>query len=91
MFEMIPDNHMNLKKIMNQLDVFIDSAKSKQIKKHDKMVKIINSLEGKKAELKKQLKQEAEKGKGRKKLYHLCQEYKVVLKLLRKAKNHTFL
>jgi len=79
---------MKIKKAMEQLDVFFDLSKKKQNKKCDKLKKIILSLEEKKSDIKKQLKRESRKDKNSKECYELCKEFKVILKLIKKAKNH---
>lgn len=79
---------MKIKELVDKLDEFFDLSKKKQKKKHDKLLKIISSLEEKKAELKKELKKEGEKDISGDEYYNLCKEFKVVSKLIRKAKKH---
>ena len=77
---------MGIKKILNQLDDFFDLSKKKQKKKHEKLEKIINSLEEKKAANKKEMRINVKKGRASKKNYHLCKEFKVLSRLIYKAK-----
>ncbi len=77
---------MGIKKILNQLDDFFDLSKKKQKKKHEKLEKIINSLEEKKAAIKQEMKSNVKKGRTSKKIYHLCKEFKVLSRLIYKAK-----
>ena len=77
---------MGIKKILNQLDDFFDLSKKKQKKKHEKLEKIIHSLEEKKAEIKTKIMNNDKKGRSSKKNYHLCKEFKVLSRLIYKAK-----
>lgn len=77
---------MGIKKLLNQLDDFFDQSKQKQKKKSEKLSKIIKSLEEKKSELKSKIKIESGKCKKSKESYNLCKEFKVLSKMLGKAK-----
>ncbi|MDX2504445.1 MAG: hypothetical protein QNL62_08215 [Gammaproteobacteria bacterium] len=79
---------MSIKEMMEQLDDFFDLSKKKQSKKHDKLLKIINSLEEKKSEIKEKIITDCKKDKNSKKTYNLCKEFKVISKLIKKAKKH---
>jgi hypothetical protein len=79
---------MNLNKLVNSLEEFFDLSGKKQKKKRDKLIKIINKLENKKANLKKQVQKESKNHKGSKQAQSLCREFKVVTKLLKKATKH---
>ena len=80
--------NMKIKKAMEQLDDFFDLSKKKQNKRCDKLTKIILSLEEKKSDIKNQLKRETRKDKKSNECYELCKEFKVILKLIKKAKKH---
>ena len=77
---------MSIKKLLERLDDFFDQSKKKQKKKSDKLALIIKSLEEKKSELKKEMKTEAQINKHSKKIYNCCKEFKVISKMLKKAK-----
>lgn len=77
---------MSIKDLLNRLDDFFDQSRKKQAKKADKLVKIICLLEEKKADLKQEIKLEAKSANRRKKIYSLCKEFKVVSKMIKKAK-----
>lgn len=79
---------MNLSKYMNKLEEFLGLSEKKKKKKKDHLQKIIGKLEGKKSNLKKKLKDEARKSPSSSKVNKLCQEFKVVTKLLKKANKH---
>ncbi len=77
---------MALNNIMEKLKLFLGLSEEKQIEKHDKLLKIINKLESKRLRLKLEIQKKKRKtGSAPKKL---CREYKVVTKLLKKAKKH---
>ena len=77
---------MSIKDLLSRLDDFFDLSRKKQKKKADKLAKIICLLEEKKAELKKTVKQEAKSGNRRKKIDSLCKEFKVLARMIKKAK-----
>ncbi len=79
---------MKVKKIMEQVEDFFDLSKNKQKKKQDKLLKLIASLEQKKAVIKQEIKKEAKEDKHSKACYNLCKEFKVVNKLIKKAKKN---
>lgn len=77
---------MKLKELVEKLDNFFDLSKKKQKEKTDKLKKVITLLEDKKGELKKEIRKEAKKDKKSRDCYNLCKEFKVINKLLKKAK-----
>jgi len=79
---------MSIKDILSQFDEFFDLSKKKQRKKLDKLTKIIESLEEKKALLKKAIQKESKINKDSKFIYDSCKEFKVLSKLIKKAKKH---
>jgi hypothetical protein len=79
---------MNIDKIMSKLDEFFDQSASKQKKKHDKLLAIIEKLERKKAQLKEEMIIESEKNETSEKFHDMDKELRVITKLLKKAKKH---
>jgi len=79
---------MNIKESMQKLDDYFNLSKKKQNEKHDKLLKIINNLEQKKAELKAVMIIESEKDETSEEFYNLTKELKVISKLLKKARQH---
>ena len=79
---------MNIKESMQKLDDYFNLSKKKQNEKHDKLLKIINNLEQKKAELKAVMIIESEKDETSEEFYNLKKELKVISKLLKKARQH---
>ncbi len=79
---------MNIDKIMNKLDDFFDQSASKQRKKHDKLLEIIEKLERKKAKLKAEMIIESEKDETTEAFHDMDKELKVISKLLKKARQH---
>lgn len=79
---------MRIKKIMQKLDDYFSLSTIKQNEKHDKLLKIINNLEQKKAELKPEMILESEKDNTSEEFYKLQKKLKVVSKLLKKAKQN---
>ena len=77
---------MNLNKIIDKLDEFFGLSKSKQLKKHEKLLAIINKLEGKKSKLKKIIKAEGEKDETSDAYNSASKELKVISKLIKKVK-----
>ncbi len=80
--------NMRIKKIMQKLDDYFSLSTIKQNEKHDKLLKIINNLEQKKAELKPEMILESEKDNTSEEFYKLQKKLKVVSKLLKKAKQN---
>lgn len=80
---------MNIDKVMNKLDDFFNQSASKQKKKHDKLLAIIEKLERKKAELKTEMIIESERDETSEKFHDMDKELKVISKLLKKAKQHS--
>ncbi len=77
---------MSIKSLLEQLDDFFDLSKKKQRKKRQKLDKLIQSLEEKKAKLKREMRREAHKDRNSKKAYNLCKEFKVISRMIKKAK-----
>ncbi len=73
---------------MQKLDDYFSLSTIKQNEKHDKLLKIINNLEQKKAELKPEMILESEKDNTSEEFYKLQKKLKVVSKLLKKAKQN---
>lgn len=80
---------MNIDKVMNKLDDFFNQSASKQKKKHDKLLAIIEKLERKKAELKTEMIIESERDETSEEFHDMDKELKVISKLLKKAKQHS--
>jgi len=79
---------MNIDKIMNKLDDFFNQSASKQKKKHEKLLAIIEKLELKKAELKTAMITESEKDETSEEFHDMQKELQVISKLLKKARQH---
>jgi len=79
---------MNLNSLIDKLEGFFDLSEKKQRKKHDNLLRIINKLENKKSRLKQEIQKESAKNKSGDVPRKLCREFKVVTKLLKKAKKH---
>lgn len=79
---------MSIKELFKQMDDFFDLSKKKQRKKRDKLIALIAILEEKKAKLKRKMRREASKDKKSKKTYNLCKEFKVISRMIKKAKKH---
>ena len=80
---------MNIDKVMSKLDDFFNQSASKQKKKHDKLLAIIEKLERKKAELKTEMIIESEKDETSEEFHDMDKELKVISKLLKKARQHS--
>ncbi len=80
---------MNIDKVMNKLDDFFNQSASKQKKKHDKLLAIIEKLERKKAELKTEMIIESERDETSEEFHDMDKELKVISKLLKKARQHS--
>jgi len=80
---------MNIDKVMSKLDDFFNQSASKQKKKHDKLLAIIEKLELKKAELKTEMIIESERDETSEEFHDMDKELKVISKLLKKAKQHS--
>jgi hypothetical protein len=79
---------MSIKELLKQMDDFFDLSKKKQSKKREKLTALIETLEEKKAKLKRKMRREARKDKNSKKVYNLCKEFKVITRMIKKAKKH---
>ena len=77
---------MKIKSLMENIEGFFDLSKKKQRDKSEKLRKMIESLEYKKADIKKEIRKEAKRDKKSKDCYNLCKEFKAINKLLKKAK-----
>lgn len=80
---------MNIDKVMNKLDDFFNQSASKQKKKHDKLLEIIEKLERNKVKLKTEMIIESEKDETTEAYHDMDKELKVISKLLKKAKQHS--
>jgi len=79
---------MNIDKIMNKLDDFFNQSASKQKKKHEKLLEIIEKLEQKKHDLKIAMITESEKDETSEEFHDMQKELQVISKLLKKARQH---
>ena len=79
---------MNIDNIINKLDDFFNQSASKQKKKHEKLVEIIENLEQKKHDLKIAMITESEKDDTSEEYHDMQKELQVISKLLKKARQH---
>lgn len=79
---------MNLEKIKNMLSEFFDSPDNREGEIQQKLAQIIAKLEHKKNMLKEEMVVEGEKDETSEVYHELEQEYRVVSKLLKKAKKN---
>ena len=77
---------MNTSKLMEKLESFYNLSKSKQEKKHDKLIKIIEKLEEKRVSLQQEVIKESEKDETSSTYRDLSKELQVITKLIKKAK-----
>ena len=77
---------MGIKKLLAHFEDFFDQSKKKQKKKSEKLLQLIESLEEKKSELKSAIIFESEKHNNSKEVYNYCKEFKVLSKMLKKAR-----
>jgi len=77
---------MSTNKLMEKLESFYNLSKSKQEKKHDKLLKIIEKLEEKKSSLQQEMIKESEIDETSSTYQDLSKELKVISKLIKKAK-----
>jgi len=77
---------MGTSKLIEKLDDFFNLSSKKQQKKQDKLLGIIEKLEGKKADLEQQAIAASEQDETSEQYQELSQKLKVVSKLLKKAK-----
>lgn len=80
---------MNIDKVISKLDDFFNQSASKQKKKYDKLLEIIEKLERNKARLKAEMIIESEKDETSETFHDMDKELKVISKLLKKAKQHS--
>jgi Mg2+ and Co2+ transporter CorA len=77
---------MGTSKLTDKLEDFFDLSKSKQKKKHDKLLKIIQKLEEKKSSLEQKVIKESGIDETSTRFHDLRKELNVVSKLIKKAK-----
>lgn len=77
---------MNTSKLMEKLESFYDLSKNKQEKKRDKLIKIIEKLEEKRASLQQEVIKESEIDDTSPTYHDLSKELQVITKLIKKAK-----
>lgn len=77
---------MSTSKLMGKLESFYNLSKSKQEKKHDKLIKIIEKLEEKRASLQQEVIKESEIDDTSSTYHDLSKELQVITKLIKKAK-----
>jgi len=82
---------MGTSKLTDKLDEFFNLSKSKQKKKHDKLLKIIQKLDEKKLSLEHKMIIESEIDETSEKFNEVRNEFKAVSKLLKKAKKKRML
>jgi len=82
---------MGTSKLTDKLDEFFNLSKSKQKKKHDKLLKIIQKLDEKKLSLEHKMIIESEIDETSEKFNEVKNEFKAVSKLLKKAKKKRML
>jgi hypothetical protein len=76
---------MNTNKLNKKLEEFFDFPKKKQKKKHDKFLKIVKKLEGKKSKIEIELAEERQRDDSSDQYHQLSQELDVVTRLINKA------
>lgn len=81
---------MGMNKLVHKLDEFFDLSKKEQKKKQDKLLKIISKLEEKKASVMEKMADESERDETSERYHELDSELKVIAKLLRKARKHSY-
>jgi predicted solute-binding protein len=82
---------MSLSKLTDKLEEFFNLSKSKQKKKHDKLLKIIQKLYEKKSSLEHEMIIESEINETSEKFNEVRNEFNAVSKLLKKAKKKSAL
>lgn len=75
-----------IENLKNKINNFFELSENTQNDKQDKLEKIIKSLRKKKRKLKKEIKHQGIKDKHCEKFNDLCKEFKVISKLIKKAK-----
>ena len=76
---------MNTNKLNKKLEEFFDFPKKKQKKKHDKFLKIVKKLEGKKSKIEIELAEEGRRDDSSDQYHQLSHELDVVTRLINKA------
>lgn len=82
---------MGTSKLTDKLDAFFNLSKSKQKKKRDKLLAIIDKLEEKKSNLEQEVVLESEMDETSEMFHDLRKELNIVSKLLKKAKKKSVL
>ena len=77
---------MSTSKLVEKLESFYNLSKSKQEKKHDKLLKIIEKLEEKRASLQQEMIKESEIDETSSTYQDLSKELIIINKLIKKAK-----
>ncbi len=77
---------MDTNKLIGKLEKFFDLSKNKQQEKHDKLLKIIAKLEGKKSRLEVEVMEESKTDDTSTRYQDLSKELKVLSELIKKAK-----
>jgi len=78
--------NMSTSKLVEKLESFYNLSKSKQEKKHDKLLKIIEKLEEKRASLQQEMIKESEIDETSSTYQDLSKELIIINKLIKKAK-----
>ncbi len=76
---------MNINKLKKKLEDFFNFSKKKQKKKHDKFLKIVKKLEGKRSKVETELAKEGRHDESSKRYHELRHELKVIIKLIKKS------
>ena len=77
---------MSTSKLVDKLQDFFDLSTKKQMRKHDKLLKIIDKLERKKTRIEKKLVEMSEQDATSTRYHELSRELSVIGKLINKAK-----
>jgi hypothetical protein len=77
---------MDTNKLIGKLERFFNLSKNKQQDKHDKLLKIIAKLEGKKSRLEVEVMEESKADDTSTRYHDLSKELKVLSELIKKAK-----
>ena len=78
--------NMDTNKLIGKLERFFNLSKNKQQDKHDKLLKIIAKLEGKKSRLEVEVMEESKADDTSTRYHDLSKELKVLSELIKKAK-----
>jgi hypothetical protein len=77
---------MNTNKLKKKLEDFFDFPKKKQKEKHNKFLKIVKKLEGKKSKIEIEMAEEGQRHETSDRYHELSHELDVVTRLINKAK-----